>query len=228
MSFTISWRMSASVTLSLLLTATGSAIAQPPSPASQQANTDQLTLTATEEKDSYEIYSILLRKEMPPQWNITGWAITQETHTFPSDGAPNGRGPDTCLQLPQDQKSIYLPLIEDYVATNKKKLMLKRTFDLPQYALVGPTETKAIQERWQPRAASNSANSGDVSFPLNATVIFQVSVVGFNADRNRAMVYVGHNCGGLCGGGTYHLMVKKDGQWQVDRGYRGTSCMWAS
>jgi hypothetical protein len=119
-------------------------------------------------------------------------------------------------------------LIEDYVAKNKTTLMLKRKFDLQQYALVGPTQTKAIQERWQPRAASSSSwNSADV-FPLNATVIFQVSAVGFNADRNRAMVYVGHNCGGLCGGGTYHLMVKKDGQWQVDREYRGGSCGWVS
>jgi hypothetical protein len=100
---------------------------------------------------------------------------------------------------------------------------------LPQFALVGPTETKAIQERWQPRAASSpSSNSADVSFPLDATVIFQVSAVGFNADGKRALVYVGHGCGGLCGGGTYHLLVKKDGKWQVDRGYRGASCMWAS
>jgi hypothetical protein len=219
--------MSVTAIVLVLSLATGNAIAQPPAQLSGPGSAE-LTLTPAEEKDSYEIYSILVRKEMPPQWNITAWAITQETQTFPSDGPPNGRGPGACLQPPQDQKSVYLPLIEDYVTKNKKKLILKRKFDLPQYALVGPTETKAIQERWQPRAASSSSsNSADV-FPLNAAVIFQVSVVGFNADRNRAMVYVGHNCGGLCGGGTYHLMVKKDGQWQVDRGYRGTSCMWAS
>jgi hypothetical protein len=218
-------RASAVAIVLVLLVATGSAIAQPPTPSSR-GNTDELVLTATEEKDSYEIYSILLRTEMPPQWNITGWAITQETQTFPDT---NGRGPGACLQFPVDQKSTYLPLIEDYVTKNMKKLMLKRKFDLPTFALIGPVETKAIQERWQPRAASSpSSNSADVSFPLDATVIFQISAVGFNADRNRALVYVGHNCGGLCGGGTYHLLVKKDGKWQVDRGYRGASCMWAS
>ena len=226
MALTISPRRGSVFAIVLFLSVASRSVgAQPPAPLPPQGTTDQLELTAAEEKDSYEIYSILLRTEMPPQWDITGWAITQETQTFPSDGTPNGRGPGSCLQPPLDQRSVYLPLIEDYVAKNKKKLILKRKFDLPQFALIGLTETKAIQERWQPRAASS--NSGD-AFPLNATVIFQVSAVGFNSDRTRALVYVGHNCGGLCGGGRYHLLVKKDGQWQVDRGYRGGSCGWAS
>jgi hypothetical protein len=40
--------------------------------------------------------------------------------------------------------------------------------------------------------------------------------VGFSRDGMRALVYVGHECGSLCGGGKYHLLVKKDGRWQVD------------
>src|ERR1035438_2455506 len=82
--------------------ATGSAIAQPPAPTPGPGSAE-LNLTPAEEKDSYEIYSILLRKEMPPQWNIAAWAISQETRTFPSDGPPNGRGPGACLQPPVHQ-----------------------------------------------------------------------------------------------------------------------------
>jgi len=37
-----------------------------------------------------------------------------------------------------------------------------------------------------------------------------------------------NGCGGLCGGGKYHLLVKNDGKWQGDREYRGGSCGWAS
>jgi hypothetical protein len=130
---------------------------------------------------------------MPPAWNITGWAITQEARTFPDT---DGHGLRVCIQPPEDQKSIYVPLIEDYIARNKKKLSLKRQFELPEFALVGPTETKAIQERWPPH--TNSSNSGEVPVcPFNATVIFRVSAVGFNSDRTRALVYVGHSCGGL-------------------------------
>ena len=123
-----------------------------------------------------------------------------------------------CLQPPKAQESVYRPLIDDYAAKNKKKLTLKRNFDLPQYALVGPTDVKAIQQRSRVAAG----------FPFKFFVIFHVSAVGFNRDGTRALVYVGHRCGSLCGGGGYHFLMKKDGRWQVDREYGGMSCFWAS
>ena len=54
---------------------------QPPTPQSEKGGADELRLTAAEEKDSYEIYSILLRTEMPSDWHIAAWAIGQETQT---------------------------------------------------------------------------------------------------------------------------------------------------
>src|SRR5579862_2792030 len=159
---------------------------------------------------------MVLRSEMPPQWKITAWAIRHETQTFPNHGVNDGGSLGVCLDPSQDQKSIYLPLIEDYVAKNEKKLVLERKFNLPAYALIGPTEIKAIQQR------SRSADG----FPFNTSLIFHVSAVGFNREGTRALVYVGHDCGSLCGGGQYHLLVKKDGQWQVDREYHGVSCAW--
>ena len=171
----------------------------------------KIDVGAVKEKDSYEIYSMLLRTEMPPHWNIADWAIRQETQSYPNFGAKDGNNVNECLQLSPGQESIYLPLIKDYVAKNKKKLVLERKFDLPQYALIGPTEVKSIQQR------SRAAPS----------VIFDVSAVGFNQDATRALVYVGHYCGSPCGGGRYHLLVKKDGHWEVDRD-RGFSCAWGS
>src|SRR5205807_2493457 len=99
---------------------------QRPVQQSEQQNANELKLTAREEKDSYEIYSMLLRTEMPPQWNITAWAIRQETQTYPNYGATSGGSLGVCLQPSRDQESIYLPLIEDYVAKNKRKLVLER------------------------------------------------------------------------------------------------------
>jgi hypothetical protein len=171
----------------------------------EKGNANESKLTAMEEKDSYEIYSMLLRTEMRPEWNIREWAIRQETQTFPNYGGGNGGNLGMCLGPLQNQESIYRPVIEDYVAKNKKRLLLERKFDLPEYALVGPEEIKAIQQR------SRVADG----FPFNASVIFHVSSVGFNRDGTRALVYVGHNCGSLCGGGRYHLVMKKDGKWQV-------------
>ena len=210
------WRVSAFAIALLLPTATRSPAYQPPVPPPQQESANDLKLTAAEENDSYEIYSSLLRTEMPSQWNITGWAIEQETQTYPTFGEMSSIG--MCLQPPKAQEAIYLPLVDDYAAKNKKKLTLERNFDLPQYALVGPTDVKAIQQR------SRVADG----FPFNSSVIFHVSAVGFNRDGTRALVYVGHHCGSLCGGGGYHFLVKKDGRWQVDREYGGMSCFWVS
>ena len=70
-----------------------------------QGSGNGLKLTAAQEKDSYEIYSMLLRTEMPPQWNITAWAIKQETQTYPSFATVNG-GLDVCLQ-PAKESGIH-------------------------------------------------------------------------------------------------------------------------
>jgi hypothetical protein len=209
------WRVSAFVFTLLIPSTTRIAAYQQPVQQSEQGSANDLKLTAAEEKDSYEIYSILLRTELPSQWNITGWAIKQETQTFPHDGTITFSG---CVKPPKDQESIYRPLIDDYVAKNRRLSVLERKFDLPQYSLIGPADLKAIEQR------SRVADG----FPFNSSVIFHVSAVGFNRDGTRGLVYVGHHCGSLCGGGGYHFLVKKDGRWQVDREYGGMSCFWAS
>src|SRR5258708_4117810 len=140
-----------------------------------------LKLTGAEEKDSYEIYSMLVRTELPSQWNITGWAIEKETQTYPRFGAMSSI--TDCLQPPKNQESIYRPLIDDYIAKNKGKLVLERKFDLPEYALVGPADLKAIERR----------SRVDDGFPYNAYVIFHVSAVGFNLDGTHALASLGHH-----------------------------------
>jgi hypothetical protein len=108
-----------------------------------------------------------------------------------------------CITPPPDQERIYRSVIEQFEVRNQQKLSLKRSFDLPAYNLVSP------QDKVLP--------------------IFEVSAVGFNNEHTRALVYVGHHCGNLCGGGTYHLLVKMNGKWEPDREFRGgPSCIWAS
>ena len=210
------WRVSAFAIALLLPIAARSPAYQQPVPPPEQGNAADVKLSAAEEKDSYKIYSMLLRTEMPSQWDITGWAIKQETETYPAFG--EAVNITECLQPSKAQESSYRPLVDNYAAKNKGKLVLERKFDLPQYALVGHGDLKSIEQR--SRAADG--------FPFNATVIFHVSAVGFNRNGTRALVYVGHHCGSLCGGGTYHFLVKKDGRWQVDKDYSGISCAWAS
>ena len=134
-----------------------------------QSQSDNLQLTPEEEKDSYEIYSLLLKQEMPASWKITGWQIERETRTFFSPG-------QACLPS-GSPSSLYQTIVDDYSKRNQQKLLLERKFDLPQYWVLDAGEVRALQEMQK------------------AGVIFHVSAVGFSADRTRALVYAGHYCG---------------------------------
>jgi hypothetical protein len=38
-----------------------------------------------------------------------------------------------------------------------------------------------------------------------------LSAVGFDPDRKKAIVYIAHHCGGLCGAGNYHFLERQAG-----------------
>ena len=56
----------------------------------------------------------------------------------------------------------------------------------------------------------------------------ELSAVGFDASKTRAMVYVAHHCGGLCGGGSHHLLEKVNGAWREAKVPGINACMWIS
>jgi hypothetical protein len=55
-----------------------------------------------------------------------------------------------------------------------------------------------------------------------------VSGVGFNPQKTRAIVYMGHSCGLLCGGGTYYFLENSSGRWREMKLRDVKSCAWAS
>jgi hypothetical protein len=166
-------------------------------PALAQVRADESNVVLEHDQDAYDIYSMLLRTELPPSWRMKRWMIEQATR----------RGPlAMCIQPPTDQEPIYRPIIQDFERKNQRRFLLERNLDLPEYDLVAPSDR--LQSR---------------------DVLFEVSAVGFNGDHTRALVYVGHHCGSTCGGGTYHLLAKKAGRWDVDHDFRGAPpCLWAS
>ena len=56
----------------------------------------------------------------------------------------------------------------------------------------------------------------------------ELSAVGFDDAKQRAMVYVGHHCGMLCGGGKNHLLEKVGGEWREVQSWDLAGCMWAN
>ncbi|MBI3662203.1 MAG: hypothetical protein HY234_04020 [Acidobacteria bacterium] len=53
---------------------------------------------------------------------------------------------------------------------------------------------------------------------------YDVSAVGFDETKTRAIVYVNYVCGGLCGGGGFHLLEKGRNGWREADGI--AKCTW--
>jgi len=102
-------------------------------------------------------------------------------------------------------------VVEDYKKANASGKLLVRGFLMEKpYDLVPQKEIPAFYARY-PRSQG----------------YIHVSAVGFNSDKTKAMVYLGHWCGSLCGGGTYHLLEKIEGKWRKAN-IKAVSCVWAS
>ena len=112
-------------------------------------------------------------------------------------------------------------MIASYKAANKTPKVLEDKFDIPiKYELLSSTVLRAMFdakgiEGWKTFYEKYPGSGG----------IVLLSAVGFSSDGSLAMVYMGHSCGGLCGGGTTHILRKIDGKW-TEAGK--SSCAWAS
>jgi hypothetical protein len=56
----------------------------------------------------------------------------------------------------------------------------------------------------------------------------EVSAVGFDAERKRAIVYIAHYCGFMCAAGSHHLLEKVDGVWKTVKLPEVEMCYWVS
>ncbi len=162
--------------------------------------------------EAYEIYAILL----PQQWPAT------VAHTKKMIIRAETASSEICLKPEGESIKIVGPAIANFLEVNKKTWLLEKTIPMDQpYEFVfdkeldamfadGPAGWKKFYEKYPDSGGYN-----------------EVSAVGFNADKTVAIVYVAHSCGGLCGGGSFHVLEKKDGKWQK-LNWKGTECTWAS
>jgi len=173
-----------------------------------------------DDAEAYAVYSAIVFKEWPvTEAKSTRLVIKLETSDYPHIGG----GIDECLQPPKGEEAVYAPVVNAYKEANKtpKLLQPKFTTDIP-YVFMSGTEFNAFFDKKGIDGWKDFYDEYPKSGGIN-----ELSAVGFNADKTLAIVYVGHSCGGLCGGGTYHVLQKKEGKW-TELQWRGSSCMWAS
>lgn len=161
--------------------------------------------------DAYEVYSAILLSEWPARGAKTKTlVILTATKSY-----------KMCLVPEKESEELISPAISDYVKLNEKTWLLQQQkFKLgTPPKLISPEELKTIFERGKWAGFYRQYEDSDG--------LIELSAVGFNSDKTVAVVYMGHSCGAMCGGGRFHVLQKKEGKW-THLEWLGESCEWAS
>ena len=170
---------------------------------------NQTTSSAYDDADAYEVYAAILPSEWPLRVaHAKQLVIRRETRSF-----------QMCLKPDTEIQARFGPAIADYIRQNEKKWLLQPRFSFasPYQFFEGSFDAVLKQGGWDEYYRRYPESGG----------LIELSAVGFNVDKTVAVVYMGHSCGPLCGGGTFHVLEKVDGKWKPFE-WKGSSCAWAS
>lgn len=164
-----------------------------------------------DDADAYEIYSTLIPSEWPvKEAHAKKLVIQSETASY-----------EMCLVPDKEFEPLIGPAISAFKQLNEKPALLQRKFaDNISYKLVTSADINS---------AFDKTYSWEKFYKLypDSAGYTMISQVGFNGNKTVAIAYIGHSCGGLCGGGSFHVLQKKDGKW-IPLEWKGISCAWAS
>jgi hypothetical protein len=170
----------------------------------------QNVLNVYEEASAYEVYAAILPSEWPLRVaHAKQLVIRRETTAY-----------EMCLKPEREFEDKLGPAISDYVEVNKKQWWLQPKISIDQtYQFLEADNFSKIMKHggWDEYYREYPESGGLIS----------LSAVGFNPDKTVAVVYMGHYCGPLCGGGTFHVLEKADGKWQPLK-WKGSFCSWVS
>ena len=163
-----------------------------------------------EDPEAYVVYATIL----PSDWIIRDahakhLVILRETRPY-----------QMCLRPEPEFVQAVGPAINDYTRINASAWLLQEKFDTDlSYELISKEQLRSTlgKGNWENFYAYYPDSKG----------FLELSAVGFNEDKTIAVVYLGHGCGLLCGGGGFHVLQKKDGKW-IPFEWKGSSCAWVS
>ena len=162
---------------------------------------------ATSGDQEYEVYSALLNQEYVDQ--RTAFLIVINQTVAASLIAKELERDD----LRQMLSPVSPSTVDAFRGNNKEPETLKEAFKLKvKYTLLGNNEWGEyfkgdVIKGWEEFYRKNPGASGYI----------RLSRVGFNPERDEALVYVEHGCGATCGTGNYALLTKSEKGWRVKR-----------
>jgi len=138
--------------------------------------------------EAYKIYSLLVPREPSFTFGKEKVMIRDEAV----------RGGTPCLTASAAKK--FSDAVVAFNRLQQKKWILQPKFQLDKpYKLITSEEIKTLPDT----PTQSAANS-----------YVEMSIVGFNREETRAVLFIGSPCGGLCGHWSFHLLEKVHGKWQ--------------
>jgi hypothetical protein len=118
----------------------------------------------------------------------------------------------TASSLQSSVPTLKRTTIDAFREVNRQQASLRRSLHPAiDYDLVDSAQLESIFKRgggdWPVFYKRFPGSPGIVSF----------SRVGFSEDGTQALFYLSNHCGGLCGGGMYVVMEKRNGSWVIEK-----------
>jgi hypothetical protein len=170
-----------------------------------------------EDPEAYAVYASLL----PNEWTVR--VARAKTLVVQRETGTNWK----CMPSGKPLETDWKPVLDDFRTQNADARELRPGFALGTPYVVVPRAD--IQATF--REVANDPMFGWTGFYKkhpDSGGFMVVSAVGFDAVKQRAIVYMAHSCGSLCGGGTHHLLEKIGDVWRQARIPGVTNCSWAS
>jgi len=185
--------------------------------AAAHSGSREAALLSYQDLDAYEVYSVLLPKEVPT-WSKSKLILIQQETDKETEPIQERK----CFRPGYRFQDKYADLLADYNARNNHSWLLEPRFRIDKPYRVIP------QSRLEPASRANSWEQFEKHFP-DSFGYLTVSAVGFNKERNEALVQTSHACGNRCGGGRYHILLKGKTGW-TDVNPQGVNnlCEWIS
>jgi hypothetical protein len=164
-----------------------------------------------DDPDAYAVYAAILPREQ-----VKALVVRAET------------GMMKPCETSGSEYEKWKPVVDDYLEENaSRRLLMSRPPLVDPYLVV--TEAKIEASFGVVEGGPRSIWGGFYQRYPNSGGYVELSAVGFDEAKQRAMVYVAHYCGMLCGGGRSHLLEKVDGVWREIEEYSTlVGCQWTS
>jgi hypothetical protein len=116
----------------------------------------------------------------------------------------------TASSLQSQASTLKRATIDAFREVNGKQTLFQRSFHSAfDYELIDSTQLDSAFKNgsWPAFYKRFPGSPGILGF----------SRVGFSADGAQALFYASGTCGGLCGGGEYVVMERRDGRWVIEK-----------